>query len=203
MSVVQGAHVTHSTLEVVNSDASLRFYREVIGLPARPAPLDKVCHIMGNGRALVACVTVPRPAPQPQLNYFARPLRDMAAVRRAHARLREVQDEYGIREITEPAHEDPARFGVGTFGFYVKDADGNWWRIEENDGPFGRFDLPAESAPADSVVSAGPLSYVALESRDLARTVEFYRDYLGERVKRSAERYWLSRNPGEFNFLTV
>jgi len=70
------------------------------------------------------------PSPQPFCNFYARPVRDAAAVDAVHARVTAVKDEYGIAEITAPAREDAARFGVGTYGFYLQDLDGNWWRVD-------------------------------------------------------------------------
>ena len=94
-----------------------------------------------------------------------------AAVDAAHARISGVQDAYSIQEITAPAREDPMRFGVGTYGFYLKDLDGNWWRIEENAGPFGSLEIPADAEPRDAILPPGPIAYVTLECRELAPTL--------------------------------
>jgi catechol 2,3-dioxygenase-like lactoylglutathione lyase family enzyme len=142
-------------------------------------------------------------APQPFLNFYARPVADAAAVDAAHARIAAVQGEYGIQELTAPAREDPSKFGVGTYGFYLKDADGNWWRVEENDGPFGPVEIPADAEPRGSIVPAGPISYVTLECYDLVATERFYREFLGIDVERGGPGYLLSRGNGGVNLIVV
>ena len=83
--------------------------------------------------------------------------------------------EYGVREVRDPAIE--SRYGIGTYGFALCDRNGNWWRIEDADGPFGTTTLPADDST--SIVPAGPVSYVTLEVRDVDTTFAFYRDVLG------------------------
>ncbi|HWE30922.1 MAG TPA: hypothetical protein VHB97_23100 [Polyangia bacterium] len=57
------------------------------------------------------------PSPQPFFNFCARPVRDAAEVDAVHARVTAAQAEYGIAQLTAPAREDRARFGVDTYGF--------------------------------------------------------------------------------------
>jgi catechol 2,3-dioxygenase-like lactoylglutathione lyase family enzyme len=195
MSIVEGARTTHTTLECRRVADSLRFYRDVMGLRVnQPAPM--VGHLMDSKGHYAAALQNADPHPQSQLNFYARPVRDAAAVDEAHARVSAVREAYGMRTITAPAREDAARFGVGTYGFYVEDLDGNWWRVEENAGPFGAVELPADAKPRDSVVPAGPLSYVMLESRALAQSARFYRDFLGLDVAEPAPHYCLLRDAG-------
>ena len=86
---------------------------------------------------------VPRLAPQPLHNFYAAPGRDRAEVDRVHSRVLAAQTEYGMQRVTSPAiEENTAQFGVGTYGFYVLDLDGNWWRIEENDRRSRQVDIP-------------------------------------------------------------
>lgn len=202
MAVVQGGRATHTTLEIVNVQASVRFYREVLGLRTLQ-PLPAVCYLAGTNGHQAAAIQLPKRAPQPLLNFYARPVPDAAAVDAVHARIDAVRDEYGIQELTVPAREDPTRFGVGTYGFYLKDCDANWWRIEENAGPFGPLEIPVAAEPRGSLVPAGPISYVTLESRDLAATARFCREFLGLTVEQPAPHYLLCPGHGGVNVLIV
>jgi catechol 2,3-dioxygenase-like lactoylglutathione lyase family enzyme len=193
MAIVEGGRTTHTTLECKSVAASLRFYRDVMGLRVnQPAPM--VGHVMDVKGHYAAVLQNATPSPQPFCNFYARPVRDAAAVDAVHARVTAVKDEYGIAEITAPAREDAARFGVGTYGFYLQDLDGNWWRVEENAGPFGAVELPDDARPRGSIVPAGPISYVMLESRALAASMRFYRDFLGLDVASPAAHYCLVRD---------
>src|SRR5262249_13265858 len=116
---------SHTTLETTSVEQGVRFYRDVMGLRThRNGPRSG--HFIDTRGSYAAFLERRRPVPQPLLNFYARPVADAASVDVAHARIVAVQDEYAIQEITAPAREDPAKFGVGTYGFYVKDFDGNW-----------------------------------------------------------------------------
>jgi catechol 2,3-dioxygenase-like lactoylglutathione lyase family enzyme len=186
---------THTTLECVDVVESIRFYREVMGL-ATLRRLKMAAVFRATNGLIAACIQVPRPAPQPLLNFYARPVRDRVQVEATHAAVTAVADQYGIQEITRPSEEDPARFGVGTYGFYLKDRDGNWWRIEENKGPFGPVELPEDAEPRGSIVPAGPISYVTLECKDIQKTIRFYSEFLGIDVEQQAPHYFFSRGNG-------
>jgi catechol 2,3-dioxygenase-like lactoylglutathione lyase family enzyme len=202
MPVIEGGQPTHTTLECSNIPASLRFYAEALGLRTQQTS-EHAGLLAGTNQAYTACVRRPDLASQPLLNYYARPVRDAAVVDAAHARLSAAGAEYGIAEITAPAREDPARFGVGTYGFYLKDFDGNWWRVEENDGPFGPMELPADGDGADTLLPPGPISYVTLECREIAPTMQFYRDFLGLQVEQRAEHYFVTHGSPWHNLVVV
>src|SRR5216684_3143188 len=51
----------------------------------------------------------------------------------------------------------------------------------------------------DSLVPAGPISYVTLECRDLSQSLRFYRDFLGIDVEQAAPRFFLTRGNGGLN----
>jgi len=193
---------THTTLECADVAESMRFYREVMGL-ATLRRLKMAAVFRATNGLIAASVQVPKLAPQPQLNFYARPVHDRAHVQAIHAAISEAAPRYGIRAITPPAEEDPTRFGVRTYGFYVQDRDGNWWRVEDNNGPFGRVDIPADAEPRDSLVPAGPISYVTLECRDLQATMRFYRDFLGIDAEQQAPHYFFSRGNGGVRLIGV
>jgi catechol 2,3-dioxygenase-like lactoylglutathione lyase family enzyme len=195
MAIVEGGRTTHTTLECKNIADSLRFYRDVMGLQVNQiAP--GVGHVFDCKDQYAAVLQNANPGPQSFLNFYARPVVDAAAVDAVHARIAAVRDEHRIAELTAPAREDPARFGVASYGFYLKDLDGNWWRVEDNHGPFGPAALPGAGEPGGSIVPAGPISYVVLESRALPVTMRFYRDFLGLDVAQPAPHHCLVRDRG-------
>jgi catechol 2,3-dioxygenase-like lactoylglutathione lyase family enzyme len=89
------------------------------------------------------------------------------------------REDYGLRDVHAPANE--ARYGIATYGFAVCDRNGNWWRIEDANGPFGAQPLIEDEYT--SIVPPGPISYVTLEVRDVSATMAFYRDVLGLEVE--------------------
>jgi catechol 2,3-dioxygenase-like lactoylglutathione lyase family enzyme len=202
MPVAQPARASHTTLEVGDLARALRFYTEVLGLETHYAS-ETTGHVRATNGQYAAVHGRHHPSPQPFLNFYARPVADAAAVDDVHARLSAVRDDWGIQEITPPAREDPTRFGVGTYGFYLHDADGNWWRIEENDGPFGPQTIPPDAEPRGSIVPAGPVSYVMLECRSLEPTMRFYRDYLGLDVRRASPTAAYAGGYGGVNVIAV
>jgi len=202
MPVIEAAKATHTTLEVASVDRAIRFYRDVLGLRThRNGPRSG--HFVDTRGQYAAFLELRKRVPQPFLNFYARPVPDAATVDAIHARLSAERDAWELAEITEPAREDPARFGVATYGFYLRDADDNWWRIEENDGPFGPVEIPADAEPRDSLVPAGPISYVTLECRDLQRSMQFYREFLGIDVEQRAPHYFFTRGNGGVRAIVV
>jgi catechol 2,3-dioxygenase-like lactoylglutathione lyase family enzyme len=195
MPIVDGGRTTHTTLECRSVGDSLRFYRDVMGLRVG-LPALGVGHLMDSKGHYAAVLQSANPGPQPFLNFYARPVPGPAEVDAVHAEISAVRETYDIAELTTPVHEDPARFGVASYGFYLKDLDGNWWRVEDNRGRFGPCELPSGATPRDSIVPAGPISYVALESRSLPVSVRFYRDFLGFQVTQPAPHYCMLTDPG-------
>jgi catechol 2,3-dioxygenase-like lactoylglutathione lyase family enzyme len=192
MPVIESSRATHTTLETASVDHAIRFYRDVLGLRThRNGPRSG--HLIDTRGVYTAFIERPRCVPQPLFNYYARPVADAAAVDAVYGRIAAVRAQWEIQELIAPAREDPARFGVGTYGFYLKDRDGNWWRVEENAGPFGPVEIPPDAEPRDSVVPAGPIAYVTLECRNLQDSVRFYRDYLGVDVEQGGPHHFLTR----------
>ena len=168
----RGLH-SHTTLETTDIAKALRFYREVLGL-STAQQVPKAGLLRDTRDHIAAIIQLPKISPQPYWNYYARPV-PRADVDRLRVAVSAVAEEYELREVTEPAIEQ--RYGIGTYGFAIADRDGNWWRIEDQNGPFGRAEVPA--VEATSIVPPGPVAYVTLESADLDRTAHFYREFIG------------------------
>jgi catechol 2,3-dioxygenase-like lactoylglutathione lyase family enzyme len=173
MPVIAGALHSHTTLECLDIQATLSFYREALGL-ATAHHLAKAGLFCATNHHVTANIELPRIAAQPYWNYhaLAAPSDRIDAI---HHEMVSRQDEFAIREVQAPAVE--SRFGVGTYGFALCDRNGNWWRIEEANGPFGA--AKSSDTESASIVPAGPVSYVTLEVRDVEQTFAFYRDVLG------------------------
>ena len=173
MAIMPPVFHSHTTLETTDIDKAVRFYREVLGL-STGRQLDRVGLLRASNDHICAIIEHPRPAAQPYWNYYARPVpRDQ--VDAIHAQIVAAAAAYEIAEVRAPEVE--RRYGIGTYGFSLRDRDGNWWRIEEADGPFGAA-VPADVA-GTSIVPPGPIAYVTLESSDLDATAAFYREMLG------------------------
>jgi catechol 2,3-dioxygenase-like lactoylglutathione lyase family enzyme len=168
----RGLH-SHTTLETTDIAKALRFYWEVLGL-STAQQMPKVGLLRDTRDHIAAIIQLPKISSQPYWNYYARPV-PRTDIDRLHVAVSAVAEEYELREVTEPAHEQ--RYGIGTYGFAIADRDGNWWRIEDQDGPFGLAELPA--VEATSIVPPGPVAYVTLESADLDKTSRFYREFIG------------------------
>src|SRR5258705_4720090 len=124
MPIVEGGRTTHTTLECKSVVDSLRFYRDVMGLQVNQiAP--GVGHVFDSKGQYAAALQNANPGPQPFLNFYARPVAGAPAVDAIHAQISAVRDEHRIAEITAPAREDPARVGVASYGFYLRDLAGN------------------------------------------------------------------------------
>jgi catechol 2,3-dioxygenase-like lactoylglutathione lyase family enzyme len=197
MPIVSGAKHSHTTFEVLDAPASLRFYREVLGLSTLQH-IDKGGLWCATNHHVTACLQLPKLTPQPYWNYHARPVTP-GSVDRLFAEISAVQTEYGIRELRPPTKE--TRFGIGSYGFALADRDGNWWRIEENDGPFGPMELP--DVRSTSIVPAGPIAYVTLEAEDLDATTAFYTEVLDLPVERIDGAIHSRARNGGVNLVTV
>jgi catechol 2,3-dioxygenase-like lactoylglutathione lyase family enzyme len=180
MAIVRDAIPTHTTLECLDIGESLRFYREVLGL-STAQHIDKAGLFCSTNYHITAIIQLPKISPQPLWNYHTRPV-PREALTDIHDRVVAAVATYGIREVAAVTNE--GRWGIDTLGFNLCDRDGNWWRIEENDGPFGACELPAE--PSSSIVPAGPISYVTLEVADIDSSAAFYRDALGLEIVEKA-----------------
>jgi catechol 2,3-dioxygenase-like lactoylglutathione lyase family enzyme len=173
--VPRGVH-SHTTLETTDIDKALALYRDVLGLStAQQVPKAGLMHAT-NGH-IAAIIQMPKICAQPYWNYYARAV-PRELVDGLHKRISGLREQYELREVTDPEVE--RRYGIGTYGFAFADRDGNWWRIEEQDGPFGRAKLP--DVAGTSVVPPGPIPYVTLESADIEKTEALYRDVLGLHV---------------------
>ncbi len=173
MAVITGALHSHTTLECLNIKETLRFYHDVLGL-STAHHLAKAGLFCSTNHHVAATIELAKISKQPYWNYHALAV-SADRIEAIHHGIARASREYGILELRAPEVE--ARYGITTYGFGLCDRNGNWWRIEDADGPFGALTLA--EGESTSIVPAGPVSYVTLEVRDLDATFIFYRDVLG------------------------
>jgi catechol 2,3-dioxygenase-like lactoylglutathione lyase family enzyme len=115
--------LSHGTLEVGDIAASRRFYEEVLGLEVvQQAPMALFVRLGGNH--VYACVeTKGERREMPLLYHNGLDVSSRDEVDESYRKILQVQEEYGIRQVTRPAEQH------GGYSFYLQDLDGNWWEI--------------------------------------------------------------------------
>jgi len=202
VAIIPSARHSHTTLECFDIVASLRFYHDLLGLRTVRHEIKAGVFIASNEHLTVA-VQMATVTPQPRGNLYARVVRDGKEVDRVHRALdARVRSAYGLRFVGEPCVASAPEFGVSTYGFELQDLDGNWWRIEENAGPFGPIMIP-KTPSFNSIVPEGPIGYVMLESRRLLSTLRFYRDVLGFPVEPIDDRHFRTGDGAAVNAIVV
>jgi len=123
-SVVGAFKLSHGTLACRDLAKSRRFYEEFLGLEvvrhAKPAMMLRL-----NTGLYVVCVCIGDTVPEQHLmSHWGLNVARREDVDRIHAAAHELQERYGIRKIKKP------RDFHGSYGFYLQDADNNWWEIQ-------------------------------------------------------------------------
>jgi catechol 2,3-dioxygenase-like lactoylglutathione lyase family enzyme len=119
--------LTHGTLECVNLDRSVKFYREGLGL-------DVITHVPSSRPHDIKHPSTPwyiasLEIPEKNRKYLT-PLQrytvtvgSAAALSEAHRQFQARKEDFGLHEITEIAQRD------GVQSFLLSDVDRNWWEI--------------------------------------------------------------------------
>jgi catechol 2,3-dioxygenase-like lactoylglutathione lyase family enzyme len=114
--------LSHGTLECRDIAASRRFYEEVLGFEVvQQAPVALFIRL--GGQHCYAVVENPKAQEMPLMAHNGIDLASEEEVREAYDVLQQVKDEYGIKRLTKPVRQH------GTFSFYLRDLDSNWWEI--------------------------------------------------------------------------
>lgn len=128
--LVNALAISSATLPAVDLEATRTFYEEALGFEVATMAEDRLVVRLGTDHVYeVEKVDVPVVMPILRHNGF-QSRGDLVA---EHARLTELQEKYGVQKMTSPMVMH------GTFGFYMRDRDGNWW--EGNlaiDGPMDK-----------------------------------------------------------------
>jgi catechol 2,3-dioxygenase-like lactoylglutathione lyase family enzyme len=119
--------LTHGTLEIDDVQASMRFYRDFLGMETiQHVPFG--CRISLGAEWYVVCLEVKHPHDMPIFNHFGLDCGSREDVDAWHARALAERDEYGLLEVTRPKSLH------GAYSFYLKDRDRNWWEIQYYEG---------------------------------------------------------------------
>jgi catechol-2,3-dioxygenase len=140
-SIVPPGPVSYVTLEVADVDATHRFYRDVLGLDVFLR--DGAIHAPGHrgGVNLIAVPAAGEILPQPVLNHHGLtvPAQQEDVIRALHEELKVHAADYGIGKVMGASSQH------GSFSFYFRDLDTNWWELETLEGgldPWQRATLP-------------------------------------------------------------
>jgi len=117
--------MNHGTLHCTDIAKTRRFYEEVLGMDCiQTSPISLM--VRHGTDHVYACVEVPpNPNAQPMnmLNHNGFEVATTEEVDAAHAKLKEIKDEWGLKKVM------PIQKTHGDHTFYFLDFDGNWWEI--------------------------------------------------------------------------
>jgi catechol-2,3-dioxygenase len=122
---VPAGPISYVTLECLDIDKTVRYYREFLGLDATPQS-DHHFFSRGNGGVCLIGVQVDAMHfPQPMLNHHGITLEgDVELIDRLRRSVQDHATEFGVMKVL------PATFQHGSYSFYMQDLDTNWWEIE-------------------------------------------------------------------------
>lgn len=123
--VLKLSYLSHGTLESRDIETSRRFYEGFLGLDVvQTSPRSLMIRLGGTNT--IATVYNPKKASMPLLNHNGLDVATREEVDRAHALCVEQQEKWGIKGVTRPSDQH------GTYSFYFRDPDDNWWEILAN-----------------------------------------------------------------------
>jgi catechol 2,3-dioxygenase-like lactoylglutathione lyase family enzyme len=117
--------LSHATLEARDLDKSRRFYEEFLGLDVVRTSHKSLMLRLG-GQQTIAVVRTTANVPKSVYLHNGLDVTTRAEVDESFRLVMEQKDQWGITEIMQPADLH------GTYSFYFKDLDGNWWEILTN-----------------------------------------------------------------------
>jgi catechol-2,3-dioxygenase len=120
--------LSHGTLQVRNLKESRRFYEEFLGLECvrqGPRAIFVRCGIKFH---IVAWEAGEKARGAYLHQHWGLELRTKEEIDQAHARAKELKNEYKIGQIQDPEQHH------GVYSFYFEDLDGNWWEFQYYDG---------------------------------------------------------------------
>lgn len=118
--------LSHGTLESADLDRSRKFYEEFLGLEViRTSPVSLMIRL--GGPNTIAVVRSPKKTDEmPLLNHNGLDVETQEEVDAAYRTVMEQKDKWGITQVTKPSLQH------GTYSFFFKDMDSNWWEILTN-----------------------------------------------------------------------
>jgi catechol-2,3-dioxygenase len=118
--------LSHGTLESIDLDRTRDFYEQFLGLEVvRTSPISLMIRL-GGANTIAVVRTPKRTQDMPLLNHNGLDVETQAEVDAAYETVMAQKDKWGMTGITKPSLQH------GTYSFYLKDLDGNWWEILTN-----------------------------------------------------------------------
>ena len=118
--------LSHGTLESADLDKSREFYEDFLGLEVvRTSPVSLMMRLGGNNTIAVVR-NLKKVHEMPMLNHNGIDVDNQEEVDTAYATVVEQAEKWGITNISNPELQH------GTYSFFFKDRDANWWEILTN-----------------------------------------------------------------------
>ena len=128
--VIKVRFLSHGTLESRDIDRSARFYGEFLGLEVvKTSPRSLMIRLGGHNT--IAVVFSPRKEEMPMLNHNGLDVATREEVDHCYHAVMAAKDEWGVTKVSRPSDQH------GTYAFYFRDPDDNWWEILTN--PVGGY----------------------------------------------------------------
>ena len=117
--------LSHGTLEARDLDKTREFYEKFLGLEViRTSPRSLMIRLGGTNT--IAVVQNEKKPMMPILNHNGLDVETQEEVDAAHKTILAHKDEWDIQSVTKPNLQH------GTYSFYFRDLDDNWWEILTN-----------------------------------------------------------------------
>jgi catechol 2,3-dioxygenase-like lactoylglutathione lyase family enzyme len=117
--------LSHGTLESYDIEKSRKFYAEFLGLEVvKTSPRSLMIRLGGNNT--IATVLNPKKTKMPMLNHNGLDVATREEVDRCHAAVVAAKEQWDVTKVTRPSDQH------GTYSFYFRDPDDNWWEILTN-----------------------------------------------------------------------
>ena len=117
--------LSHGTVETGDLAKARRFYEEVLGLEIVQTSSVSL-QLRLNSDTTVVCVETNKPVQAGMFSHIGFDVETQAEVDHAYEVVCKHKDAYGIQRVTKPVDQH------GTYAFYIKDFDGNYWEILTN-----------------------------------------------------------------------
>jgi catechol 2,3-dioxygenase-like lactoylglutathione lyase family enzyme len=117
--------LSHGTIECRDTDKSRKFYEEFLGLEVVRTSHKSLMLRLG-GQHTLACVRTANDLKKTVYSHNGLDVLTREEVDAAYRTTLDQREKWGITDIMQPADLH------GTYSFYFRDLDGNWWEILTN-----------------------------------------------------------------------
>ena len=117
--------LSHGTVECNDMARARRFYEEVLGLEVVQTSARSL-QLRLNSETTVVCVETKKPVQAGMFSHIGFDVETKEEVDEAYELVCKHKETYGIQKVTKPVDQH------GTYAFYIKDVDGNYWEVLTN-----------------------------------------------------------------------